>query len=225
MGYTLVPSGTETHPVTKEARMFRLLPKEEKYFDLFNQMAAHIKEGAQLLKKLFEDFDRHAHYADQIKQVEHTCDEITHDIIRRLNQTFITPIDREDIHALASQLDDVIDYIEYAARRVVLYRIEQSTEDALRLTDVLLRLTVELEQAVRALSQGNGKVLQECIAIHTLENEGDSLHHDAVERLFTEEKDPIRLLKYKELYETLERSIDKCEDAANVLEAIVLKNA
>lgn len=205
--------------------MFRLLPKEEKYFDLFDQMTAHIRQGAQLLKQLFEDFDRRAQYVDQIKQVEHTCDEITHDIIRRLNQTFITPIDREDIHALASQLDDVMDYIEYAARRVVLYRIDQPTEDVIRLTDVLVRLATELEQAVNALNHGNGKVLQECIAIHTLENEGDTIHHSALERLFTEEKDPIRLLKYKELYETLERSIDKCEDAANVLEAIVLKNA
>ncbi|HZS09832.1 MAG TPA: DUF47 family protein [Blastocatellia bacterium] len=205
--------------------MFGLLPKEEKYFALFNQMAAHIREGASLLKKLFEDFENRGKYADQIKQVEHKCDEITHDIIRKLNQTFITPIDREDIHALASQLDDVIDYIEYASRRVVLYRVEQSTPQVIQLTDVVVRLTAEVENAVISLGRGDGKVLQQCIAIHTLENEGDALHHAAVEQLFSEETDPIRLLKWKELYETLERSIDKCEDVANVLEAIVLKNA
>jgi hypothetical protein len=205
--------------------MFGLLPKEEKYFDLFNQMAAQITEGASLLRHMFDDFGNRAQYADQIKQVEHNCDEITHDIVRRLNQTFITPFDREDIHALASQLDDVIDYIEYAARRVILYRIEAPTSDAIRLTDVLVQLVTEIEKAVVSLGKGNGKVLEECIAIHTLENEGDAIHHEAVEKLFTEETDPIRLLKWKELYETLERSIDKCEDAANVLEAIVLKNA
>ncbi len=118
--------------------MLRLLPREEKYFDLFNRMASHATECALLLKKLFEDFDRHAEYADQIKVVEHKCDEITHEIIRRLNRTFITPIDREDIHLLASELDDIVDYIEYAARRTVLYRVEQPTEYAVRLTDTLV---------------------------------------------------------------------------------------
>ena len=205
--------------------MFRLLPKEEKYFDLFNQMTAQIRDGASLLKKLFEDFAHKAEYAEQIKKVEHTCDEITHDIIRRLNQTFITPIDREDIHALASQLDDVMDLIDYVALRVILYRIDQPTVYALRLTEVIVRLVASLEKAVGSLDHANGNVLQECIAIHTLENEGDTIHHEAVENLFAEETDPIRLLKWKEIYENLERCIDKCEDAANVLEAVVLKNA
>ena len=205
--------------------MFRLLPKEEKYFDLFNRMASHASECALLLKKLFEDFDRHAQYADQIKLVEHRCDEITHEIVRRLNQTFITPIDREDIYALASEMDDIVDYMEYAARRTVLYRVDQPTEHALGLSDVLVRIVGKLESAVAALGSGNGRVMQECIAIHSLENEGDALHHAAVEMLFAEEKDPIKIIKWKELYETLEKSIDKCEDVANVLEAIVLKNA
>jgi len=205
--------------------MFRLLPKEEKYFDLFNRMAAHITECARLLKKLFEDFDRHAEYADQIKLVEHACDEITHDIVRRLNQTFITPIDREDIYSLATELDDIVDYMEYAARRTVLYRVEQPTAHVTQLTDVLVRIVAKLESAVAALAGGNGRVLQECVAIHGLENEGDAVHHAAVETLFSEEKDPIKIIKWKELYETLEKSIDKCEDVANVLEAIVLKNA
>ena len=205
--------------------MFRLLPKEEKYFDLFNRMASRISEGALLLQQLFDDFDRHAEYADRIKQVEHACDELTHDIVRRLNQTFITPIDREDIHALASQLDDVIDYIEYAARRTVLYHVEQPTEHARRLAGVLVRAVARIESALAALGSGNGRVLQECIEIHSLENEGDVIHHAAVASLFAEERDPIKIIKWKELYETLELSIDKCEDVANVLEAIALKNA
>ena len=205
--------------------MFRLLPREERYFDLFNRMASHLTSSALLLQQLFADFDRRAEYVDQIKQVEHTCDEITHDIVRRLNQTFITPIDREDIHALASALDDIVDYIEYTARRTVLYRLEQPTEHARQMIDVIVRLAATLERAVISLGKGDGRVLQECVAIHALEHEGDTLHHEAVGQLFAEEHDPIRLIKLKEIYEKLERTIDKCEDVANVLEAIVLKNA
>jgi len=205
--------------------MFRLLPKEEKYFDMFNNMAARVMEGALLLQKLFRDFERHAEYADQIKDIEHTCDEITHDIVRRLNQTFITPIDREDIHALAGQLDDVIDYIEYVSRRTVLFRIEKTSSYAQRLCDVVVRMVSTLEQAVVALGRHGDTVMQKCVELHALENEGDLIHHEAVENLFDNEHDPIRLLKWKELYEALEETIDKCEDASNTLEAIVLKNA
>jgi len=150
---------------------------------------------------------------------------VTHEIVRRLNQTFITPIDREDIHELASKLDDIVDDMEFVARRTVLYHIDSATPFAVQLSDVLVRLSAKLESAVAGLNNGYKGVLQDCIAIHTLENEGDTIHHAAVGKLFGEEKDPIKLLKWKELYEKLERSIDKCEDAANVLEAIVLKNA
>lgn len=205
--------------------MFRLLPKEEKYFDMFNNMASHLTEGALLLQKLFSDFERHGEYADRIKDIEHTCDEITHDIVIRLNQTFITPIDREDIHALAGQLDDVIDYIEYVARRTVLFRIDKTSTYAQRLTDVVVRMVTTLEQAVVALGRHGDTVMQKCVELHGLENEGDTIHHEAVENLFDNEHDPIRLLKWKELYEALEETIDKCEDASNTLEAIVLKNA
>jgi len=205
--------------------MFRLLPKEEKYFDMFNNMATHVTEGALLLQKLFSDFERHGEYADRIKEIEHTCDEITHDIVIRLNQTFITPIDREDIHALASQLDDVMDYIEYVARRTVLFRIDKTSTYAQRMSDVIVRMVTTLEQAVVALGRHGDTVLQKCGALHGLENEGDAIHHEAIENLFESEPDPVRLLKWKDLYEALEDTIDKCEDASNTLEAIVLKNA
>jgi uncharacterized protein len=205
--------------------MFRLLPRDEKYFDLFNRIAQQINTCAQLQQKLFEDFDNRVEYANQIKQIEHVCDELTHDIVKRLNQTFITPIDREDIHALATGLDDVVDAIEYTARRVVLYHLEEPTQHTLKMSDVLVRLALKLEDAVKALEHDGQRVLQDCVAIHTLEEEGDSYHHDAVDKLFTEERDPITILKTKEIYEKMERSIDKCEDVANVLEAIVLKNA
>lgn len=207
--------------------MFGLLPKEEKYFDLFNQMTVHIKECTALLKQLFEEPARHVEIAGQIKKVEHACDEITHDIVRKLNQTFITPFDREDIHAIAGKLDDIVDGIEYTSRRVVLFRVGQPTTDhALRMADVLIRQAVQLEKAVAALAKNDGKVIQECIiAIHTLENEGDAIHYQAIAHLFDNEKDPINLIKWKEVYEKLERSIDTCEDVANVIEAVMLKNA
>jgi uncharacterized protein len=205
--------------------MFGLLPKEEKYFELFNQLASHLTESAKLLQTLFSDFDNRAAYAEKIKAVEHTCDVITHEIIKKLNQTFITPIDREDIHALASGLDDIVDAIEYTAKRVMLYHVAQSTEHARKMSDVMVRLTAHLQQAVGALGNNGNQVLQDCIAIHTLENEGDVYHHEAVEKLFAEEKDPITIIKMKEIYEKLERMIDKAEDVGNVLEAIVLKNA
>ncbi len=206
--------------------MFRLLPKEEKYFDLFNQMAVHIKECTLLLKKLFQEPEKHSYYADQIKKIEHACDEITHAIISKLNQTFITPIDREDIHAIASDLDDIVDRIEYASRRVDLFKVGQPTEFALKMSDVLIRLSEQLEIAVQGLAKNDYKGIQDSlIAIHTLENEGDAIHYQAIGHLFSEEKDAINLIKWKEIYEKLERSIDKCEDVANTIEGVMLKNA
>jgi hypothetical protein len=205
--------------------MFRLLPKDAKYYDQFNRLASHITGSAQLLQQLFDDFERRAAYADQIKDLEHKCDVITHDIIKQLNQTFITPFDREDIHALASVMDDVIDDIEYISRRIILYRVNEPTEDARKMVGVLVKLTASLERGVQALEKDSEGVLKECVGIHTLENEGDTYHHDAVERLFSTETDPILIIKLKELYEKMERAIDKCEDVANVLESIVLKNA
>ena len=205
--------------------MFRLLPKDDKYYDQFNRLASNITGSAQILQKLFDDFERRAAYADQIKDLEHICDDLTHSIIKQLNQTFITPFDREDIHSLASVMDDVIDDIEYISRRIILYRITAPTEDARKMVGVLVRLTISLEKAVKDLEKNGEAVLKECAGIHALENEGDTYHHDAVERLFSDETDPIHILKFKELYEKMERAIDKCEDVANVLETIVLKNA
>lgn len=205
--------------------MFRLLPRDEKYFDLFNRVSSYLSEGALTLQQLFNDFDGHREYAEKIKKIELACDALTHEIIRRLNQTFITPIDREDIHALASELDDVMDYIEYVSRRTILFRIEHSTPHAQQMTDVVVRMVATLERAVSALERDTPKVLRECIEMHHLENEGDNRHHEAIEQLFAEEKDPIELLKWKELYEALELTIDKCQDAANTLEGIVLKNS
>ncbi len=201
------------------------MPREEKYFGLFNRLASHLSQAAQIQQQLFNDFDNRVEYANQIKQIEHVCDELTHDIVRRLNKTFITPIDREDIHALATGLDDVVDAIDTTARRVVLYHLENPSEHARQMSDVLVRLVVKLEDAVNGLEAGGERVLQDCVAIHTLESEADAYHHEAVGKLFSIETDPIYIIKMKEIYEKMERTIDRCEDLANVLEAIVLKNA
>src|SRR5262249_952625 len=147
-------------------------PKEDKYFDMFNRMASQVTESALLLQKLFTDFDNRAAYADKIKEVEHNCDLLTHEIVKKLNQTFITPIDREDIHALASGLDDIVDEIEYASRRVILYRVEEATEHARKMADVLARIVSRLENGVNSLESNGDQVLKDCGAIHGLEDEG-----------------------------------------------------
>jgi predicted phosphate transport protein (TIGR00153 family) len=205
--------------------MFRILPREDNYFEMFDSMASHMSECALLLQKIFSDFDNRAAYADKIKEIEHECDLITHEIIKKLNQTFITPIDREDIHALASGLDDIIDAIDYTAKRVILYRVDAPTDHARKMSDVLVRIVASLENAVRSLEKNGEQVLKECVTIHGLENEGDVYHHEAVDDLFGNEINPITILKMKELYAKMERTIDKCEDVSNVLESIVLKNA
>ena len=205
--------------------MFRLLPREDKYFEMFNRVAAHMTECALLLQKIFSDFDNRVAYADKIEEVEHECDVITHEIIKKLNLTFITPIDREDIHALISGLDDIVDAIEYTAKRVILYRVDSPTDHARKMSDVVVRIVASLEKAIRSLEKNGEQVLKECVTIHGLENEGDVYHHEAVDDLFGNETNPITILKMKELYAKMERTIDKCEDASNILEAIVLKNA
>ena len=205
--------------------MFRLLPREDKYFEMFNSMASHMTECALLLQKIFSDFDNRVAYADKIEEVEHECDVITHEIIKKLNQTFITPIDREDIHALISGLDDIVDAIEYTAKRVILYRVEEPTDHARKMSDVVVRIVASLEKAIRSLEKNGEQVLKECVTIHGLENEGDVYHHEAVDDLFGNETNPITILKMKELYAKMERTIDKCEDVSNILESIVLKNA
>ncbi|MEY4167615.1 MAG: hypothetical protein RIR52_1439 [Acidobacteriota bacterium] len=205
--------------------MFRLLPREEKYFEMFNQQAAYVVEAAEQLHRLFDDFSNREVHVNRISEIENLCDDVTHQIIKKLNQTFITPIDREDIHALAGGLDDIVDAIEYTARRVILYRIGESTDYARNMTTVLQQLAHELEGGVRALENDGQTAMKSCIEIHRLESEGDVFHRSAIDSIFASETDALKVIKYKELYEKLERAMDRCEDVANVIEAIVLKNS
>jgi len=202
----------------------RFLPRERSFFGLFNEVAANICDSARALSGLFDNFDDRFARAGTIKELEHKGDNLTHKIITQLNQTFVTPFDREDIHALTTKLDDVLDLIDAAAGRIVNYRVDRLRPGATELGNILVRATEQIEAAVSRLEKPNG-IMDYCIEINRLENEGDAIVRQAVGQLFEEERDPIELIKWKEILEVLEIAIDKCEDVANILESVVLKNA
>jgi len=204
--------------------VFKLIPKEEKFFDMFISMAQNAHESSKLLTLMMEQPDKIRDTAESIKALEHKGDRMTHDLIVKLNKTFIVPIDREDIYGLSSKLDDVTDLIESIARRLVLFKVTEVSEPALELARVLQRSTAAIVMAVSELQNGL-KVMDPCIEINRLEDEADHIYHLALAKLFEAEKDPIALIKWKELYEKLEASLDRCEDVANVIEGIIVKNA
>ncbi len=205
----------------------RLLPRDEKFFDLFSSVAAFTVEAAQLLQELLRsDAQRRTAIVDQIKRLEHQADQVTHDVVSRLDRVFITPLDREDIHLLASRLDDVIDLIDGTARRLLMFRAGRSPEGAVLIADVIGKAVAELQVAVRSLEKNRaGTVLQACVQVKRLEEEGDSLYHEWLGRLFEGEPDPLTVIKWKEIYDNLEKTLDFIEDAANVLESISIKHA
>ena len=200
------------------------IPRKEKFFDLFESAANNMHRGAELLVQMMQNYQDPKKQAETIKKVEHDGDTITHDIIYKLNQTFITPIDREDIYSLTSALDDVLDLIEAVSDRMVMYRVETPTEVARQLAEIIHQSTSEIIKGVELLRKP-GDVMPHCIEINRLENEADRISRDAVAQLFHKEQDPITILKWKEIYEHLEEATDRCEDVADVLEAITLKYA
>lgn len=206
--------------------MFGFIPKDEKFFQLFKEMTKNIIEGAKLLKDMLDNFENPAESQRKIKDMEHKGDSITHEIIQKLNKTFITPLDREDIYSLASKLDDILDLIDASAQRVIMYNVESITSDAKALGFIILQSCLAVDKAVSMLGQrSNEQIFELCVEINAMENEADRISREAISRLFDEEKDPIQLIKWKEIYETLETTTDKCEDAANILESVVVKNA
>jgi predicted phosphate transport protein (TIGR00153 family) len=207
--------------------MFRIIPRDHEFFLLFQKASDNIVEGAERLKELLDQFDDLKERARQIEEVEHKGDTITHDIIKKLNTTFITPIDREDILALASSLDDVIDLIHGVATRLVVYKVTESTAHAKELGFLILKSVQELQKGIAhlPLAKGRDRVYEHCVEVNSLENEADRVCRDAIASLFDNQTDPITIVKWKEIYETLELATDRCEDAANVLEGVALKNA
>jgi hypothetical protein len=205
----------------------RFLPNDEKFYDCFESAVKKVVEGAVQLADLIEDFRDVPLRAQQIKDTEHEGDVVTHNTIEMLNRTFITPLDREDIHKLITSLDDVLDYIEACAARLNLFKVGKTTDEARLLVSILVKATKEVEQAVfklRRLKDGDS-LMKNCVEINRLENEGDFVGRTAVAKLFEGEPNPLEVIKWNEIYDTLENAIDRCEDVANVLEGIVLKNA
>ncbi len=204
--------------------MFRFIPRDEKFFDLFRVSALNIREAAVALKAMVESEADYDARWKQVEEYEHTGDRITHDLIKKLNQTFITPLDREDIHQLASGLDDVVDLIEAAATRLALYKIPRCTDEAKRLAKLIHQMADEIVFAIEKLKDLQG-ILPHCVEINRLENVADRVARDAIAALFIGGHGPVEIIKWKEIYETLETATDRCEDVADVLERIVLKHA
>lgn len=203
--------------------MVRLIPKDTSFFTMFSAMSDNLIAGARTLVELFADYRDVESKIDAIRRIEREGDELTHTILTKLNQTFITPFDREDIHELASKLDDVLDFINASCARIMMYRITNPPAAAADLARIILMQSEELQKAV-SLMQKSGNILAHCVEINRLENEADVVAQQAIAKLFETEKDPINLIKVKELLEFLERATDKAEDVANVLETVVLKN-
>ena len=204
--------------------MLSLLPRDERYFERFTDMARRIHEGARILDGFFSGEAPVATVADQIKRIEHECDEISHEILRGIDRTFITPIDREDIHQLAVRLDDVIDLIDGTVRRLALFKISEPTPVSRALSETIVQITAEMVEAVSAL-RGQKGVIAHCIRMKQLENQGDVAYHDAVASLFSGQIDAIEVIKWKDVYENMEGCIDQAEAVAHVLESVVLKHS
>ncbi|OLB62466.1 MAG: hypothetical protein AUI11_05395 [Acidobacteria bacterium 13_2_20CM_2_66_4] len=202
---------------------FRLIPREEKFYKDFQALADELKKGAALLEAMLAPERPVWDKADEIKEVEHKCDFLTHEVIQRLNRTFVTPIDREDIHALARSLDDVMDAIDASAALIRLYRLDNVRYGARELAHIISVSTHQLRLALDALENHSG-IITHAVEINRLENEADRTHQQAVSRLFDDERDPLLVMKWKETLDFLEDATDRCEDVANVLEGVVVKH-
>jgi predicted phosphate transport protein (TIGR00153 family) len=203
---------------------FSFLPKEEQYFSLFAQMTSYIFDASRVLTEMFGDrHEEYAGYVKRIKSIEHACDELTHSISLRLNKSFITPFDREDIYLMSSALDDIVDLIDDAARAIVMYDVKEITSHARQFADVIQRMAVQLHEVVSMLEKPNG-IQPRLVEIHALENEADDIYHTAIGDLFHNPTDPLEVIKWKSIYEKLEAAVDRCENVANIIEGVIIKH-
>lgn len=206
--------------------MFKLIPQEMKFFDMFVKSAENLLRGAKLLKEISNNFDTLAEDAAKLERLEHDSDQITHEIMEKLNKTFVTPLDREDIHELTVALDDVMDFIEAATERMVLYKLKTPTPEIQEIADVILRQAEEINYVMPKLKElKHAQIMEHCIEINRLENEGDRILREAVAKLFNEKTDALEVIKWRDIYEYLETATDKCEDIAVIIEGICLKHA
>jgi predicted phosphate transport protein (TIGR00153 family) len=205
-------------------RRFRLIPRDESFYDLFVRQAEVLVQGAEVLADIASSFENVASKAGRLHDIEHEADEVTHEIMRRLNSTFVTPLDREDIHELASSMDDILDHIDAAADLLVLHKIEEPIPEMKAQADLLVRASVTTLEAMRTLPQFD-KLEAHGVEINRLENEGDRVHRQATADLFSGDYKAMDVLKWKGIIDELEAAMDEVEDVANTLEGIALKQA
>lgn len=205
---------------------FKIIPREEKFFTLFKEQADNALEAARCLKDLLEDYTDVDQKRLKIEMIESNGDIIAHKIFEKLNLTFVTPMDREDIHSLACALDDIVDIINATSQRLHLYNVGSITDEAIALANIILRATEETAVIAAGLEnmKNMGELKQHWIEVNRLENEGDIISRNAIAGLFSSDRNPIDVIKWKEIYEHLEEVTDKCEDAANIVEGVALKN-
>lgn len=205
----------------------RIIPREGRFFDLFTETASLCVEAAYEFKKLILDLKNAESHSRNIKVLEHKADETTHRTIELLHKTFITPIDREDIHQLTKEMDDIIDFIEAASQRIILYDVKSVTNETIQLADVCIASAEAVKKAVLGLSnlKHPEDLIKDCVEINRLENEADHIMRSAMAKLFREESDIKQLIKLKDIYELLETVTDRCEDVANTIEGIVLESS
>jgi len=204
----------------------RLFPKEENFFDYFEKLAAKIEEGGQFFLEMARHHNFSAARVSRLKEIEHEADIITHRTYEKMHKTFLTPLDREDIYALVNKMDSVLDMVEACAIRMYLYKVKQPAEEIFDLTRILLTAIAGIKKIMHALRDKKSykMILEVCVEINTLENEGDYVLRNAMARLFERERDAIELIKWKEIFERIEEAIDVCEDVSNIVEGIVLKH-
>ncbi|MFI5390142.1 MAG: DUF47 domain-containing protein [Bacteriovoracales bacterium] len=203
----------------------RFMPREENFFVLFDQSADLIVEGAKEFRSMLDDLQNLERRSKIIKEIENKCDEVTHTTVQLLYSTFITPLDREHIYSLISKMDDILDFIEAASERMLLFDIRKNTPEMVSLADICVRASLDIKMMVSGLNQMKKpqEMLKKCIEINSLENEADHVLRSAIAKLFKDEPDTRNLIKLKEIYELLETVTDRCEDVANIVESIVFE--
>ena len=205
----------------------QLIPREEKFFIMLKKISENVVIGAKKLEDLVKDYENVEQKAKEILETEHEGDILTHEIIEALNKTFVTPFDREDIYSLVGRLDDIIDYIEAVTDKLLLYKIKKPTKEVVRMAQIIVESTEEVNKAIVGLKdlKHPRRILDHCIEINRLENEGDKVSREILAKLFETATDAIEAIKWKEIYEHLEMATDKCEDVADIIEGVVVKYA
>ena len=204
----------------------RLLPRDERFFDLFTKVAELNLEAARLLLEIMKtDNERRLPLVEAMKRCEHSADEATHEVVARLDRSFITPLDREDIHMLASRLDDILDIMDGTARRIQIFRPGAAPQGATMIAETIVKSCEQLLTAVRMMEKAKpGEMIPTLVLVKRMEEDGDAIYHEWLGRLFDGSPDPLMVMKWKEIYDNLEKTLDHCEDVANVLESIAIKH-